>query len=98
MVCCNRMPTTLQICNGREAGKVHHEKHLVPLVAFTPKLIMQVSGTWKSLINDGAWKSRILQVCAINWKPILQLKCLCSNFFNLFFLIYGSVLSNFEEL
>ncbi|XP_070037729.1 uncharacterized protein [Nicotiana tomentosiformis] len=50
-----------KICNGREAGKVHHEKHLVPLVAFTPKLIMQVSGTWKSLINDGAWKSRILQ-------------------------------------
>ncbi|CAN4089629.1 unnamed protein product [Withania somnifera] len=39
-----------KICNGREAGKVHHEKHLIPLVAFIPKLIMQVSVAWKSRI------------------------------------------------
>ncbi|XP_060196534.1 uncharacterized protein LOC132625915 isoform X2 [Lycium barbarum] len=39
-----------KIYNGREAGKVHHEKHLIPLVAFIPKLIMQVSVAWKSRI------------------------------------------------
>ncbi|KAM3357389.1 putative protein isoform X1 [Capsicum galapagoense] len=39
-----------KICNGREAGKVHHEKHLISLVAFIPKLIMHVSVAWKSRI------------------------------------------------
>lgn len=60
-----------KICNGREAVKVHHEKHLIPLVAFIPKLIMQVSV---------AWKSRILQTFTSvfqNCRPESSMKLAC---------------------
>ncbi|KAK6802497.1 hypothetical protein RDI58_000277 [Solanum bulbocastanum] len=60
-----------KIHNGREAGKVHHEKHLISLVAFIPKLIMQVSV---------AWKSRILQAFTTvfeNCSPESSMKLAC---------------------
>ncbi|XP_049371203.1 uncharacterized protein LOC125836149 isoform X1 [Solanum verrucosum] len=60
-----------KIHNGRKAGKVHHEKHLISLVAFIPKLIMQVSA---------AWKSRILQAFTTvfeNCSPESSMKLAC---------------------
>lgn len=60
-----------KICNGRGACKVYHEKHLISLVAFIPKLIMQVSV---------AWKSRILQAFTTvfeNCSPESSMKLAC---------------------
>lgn len=37
-----------------QSGKIVHEKDLVPLIPYIPKLVMQISGSWRP---------RILQVC-----------------------------------
>ncbi|MCE0480943.1 hypothetical protein HAX54_038252 [Datura stramonium] len=80
-----------KIFNGRESGKVHHEKHLIPLVAFIPKLIMQVSKedqdgqeikieNCKHLIPLVAWKYRILQAFTSAFKkcsPESSIKLAC---------------------
>ncbi|KAL6575086.1 hypothetical protein OROMI_012371 [Orobanche minor] len=33
-----------------QSGKVFHEKHLIPLMQYIPKLILQISGDWRSHI------------------------------------------------
>ncbi|KAK4371770.1 hypothetical protein RND71_007154 [Anisodus tanguticus] len=61
-----------KIFNGKEAGKVHHEKHLIPLVAFIPKIIMQVSDAWKSRILQAF--TTVFQNC--NPESPMKLTCL----------------------
>ncbi|KAI7991081.1 Testis-expressed protein 10 [Camellia lanceoleosa] len=38
------------ICSGTESGKAFHEKHILSLIPFIPKLVLQVAGFWKSRI------------------------------------------------
>nr|XP_010315603.1 testis-expressed protein 10 homolog isoform X1 [Solanum lycopersicum]XP_010315605.1 testis-expressed protein 10 homolog isoform X1 [Solanum lycopersicum]XP_025885138.1 testis-expressed protein 10 homolog isoform X1 [Solanum lycopersicum] len=61
-----------KIHDGREAGKVHHEKHLISLVAFIPKLIMQVSVAWKSRILQAFTK--VFENCSA--ESSMKLACL----------------------
>ncbi|KAI7990847.1 Testis-expressed protein 10 [Camellia lanceoleosa] len=39
-----------EICSGTESGKAFHEKHILSLIPFIPKLVLQVAGFWKSRI------------------------------------------------
>ncbi|KAL7198113.1 hypothetical protein ACSBR2_020602 [Camellia fascicularis] len=39
-----------EICSGTQSGKAFHEKHLLSLIPFIPKLVLQVAGFWKSRI------------------------------------------------
>lgn len=38
----------MQVCSGTQIGKVLHEKHILSLIPFIPKLVLQVPGYWKS--------------------------------------------------
>ncbi|CAL5410752.1 unnamed protein product [Camellia sinensis] len=38
------------ICSGTQSGKAFHEKHILSLIPFIPKLVFQVVGFWKSRI------------------------------------------------
>ncbi|XP_058205322.1 uncharacterized protein LOC131319180 isoform X2 [Rhododendron vialii] len=37
-----------EVCSGTQIGKVLHEKHILSLIPFIPKLVLQVPGYWKS--------------------------------------------------
>lgn len=37
-----------EVCSGTQSGKALHEKHVLSLIPFIPKLILQVAGYWKS--------------------------------------------------
>ncbi|XP_028067977.1 uncharacterized protein LOC114270634 isoform X2 [Camellia sinensis] len=39
-----------EICSGTQSGKAFHEKHILSLIPFIPKLVFQVAGFWKSRI------------------------------------------------
>ncbi|XAR53187.1 hypothetical protein NMG60_11021631 [Bertholletia excelsa] len=52
-----------QICNRSESAKLFHEKHLLPLIPFIPKLIFQLEGHWKSQILQAFTK--VFKSCSL---------------------------------
>ncbi|XP_020553763.1 uncharacterized protein LOC105173986 isoform X2 [Sesamum indicum] len=39
-----------------QSGKVFHEKHLLPVIPYIPKLTMQISGDWRSrILQERSW-------------------------------------------
>ncbi|KAL8094953.1 hypothetical protein AgCh_036461 [Apium graveolens] len=60
-----------KICRSLQVGKVFHEKHSVSLVAYIPKLLRQVSGSWRSRILQGF--TNVFKSC----KPESSLKMVC---------------------
>lgn len=44
----NMVFVNMQVCSGTQSGKALHEKHILSLIPFIPKLILQVAGYWKS--------------------------------------------------
>ncbi|KAK1389700.1 testis-expressed protein 10-like [Heracleum sosnowskyi] len=60
-----------KICGSLQVGKVFHEKHSVSLVAYIPKLLKQVSGSWRSRILQGF--TNVFKSC----KPESSLKMVC---------------------
>ncbi|KAL1813344.1 hypothetical protein ACET3Z_023409 [Daucus carota] len=60
-----------KICGSLQLGKVFHDKHSVSLVAYIPKLLKQVSGSWRSRILQGF--TNVFKSC----KPESSLKMVC---------------------
>ncbi|KAL3825702.1 hypothetical protein ACJIZ3_021731 [Penstemon smallii] len=55
-----------------QTGKVFHEKHLLPLIPFIPKLTMQISGDWKSRVLQAF--TQVFKNC--NPESSMKLACL----------------------
>lgn len=60
-----------KICGSLQLGKLFHEKHSVSLLAYIPKLLRQVSGSWRSRILQGF--TNVFKSC----KPESSLKLVC---------------------
>ncbi|XP_057491226.1 uncharacterized protein LOC130776972 isoform X2 [Actinidia eriantha] len=63
---------TKNICSGRPSGKAFYEKQILSLIPFTPKLVWQVSGYWKSRILQAF--TNIFRSC--NLESSLKWACL----------------------
>ncbi|PSS30415.1 Testis-expressed sequence 10 protein [Actinidia chinensis var. chinensis] len=63
---------TKNICSGRPSGKAFYEKQILSLIPFTPKLLWQVSGYWKSRILQAF--TNIFRSC--NLESSLKWACL----------------------
>ncbi|KAL8517666.1 hypothetical protein ACS0TY_015778 [Phlomoides rotata] len=54
-----------------QSGKVFHERHLLPMIPYTPKLVMQISGSWRSRILEA------FTVVFKNSNPASSMKLAC---------------------
>ncbi|GFY97960.1 ARM repeat superfamily protein [Actinidia rufa] len=61
-----------KICSGRPSGKAFYEKQILSLIPFTPNLVWQVSGYWKSRILQAF--TNIFRSC--NLESSLKWACL----------------------